>query len=140
MWKRHPVRRDRIICGRKYLVESSPNGPLISLHMKRDPESYLRNPHMEGAIDSLLTALMPEWLISTQYVIPQIVLLSIDLHSAAAFTMQFLVVGFTDTSPKCCLCRSGDHKLFDMTNYCPLPTRVSMSIRVVLYVSVSLNG
>jgi hypothetical protein len=67
-------------------------------------------------------------------------LLGVELDGLLALAMQLLVVTFTDTSPESCLCRSGHDKLLDMTNYRPLPTRILISLGIVIYEKLSLNG
>jgi hypothetical protein len=57
IWMWHQMRRDKITCARKFLVEQSPIDPLISLLIKESAEAYLLNPHMKDTVHSFLAAL-----------------------------------------------------------------------------------
>jgi hypothetical protein len=50
------MRRDKIICAQKYLVEWFPDGLIITLPISYRFELYLCNPQMKDTIHSFLAA------------------------------------------------------------------------------------
>jgi len=131
--------RNKIACEQKCPVEWSPDSLIMNPPERYLVEPYLLDPHMEGTIHSPLAALNTGT--THQYVVTALykwVLLGIDLSGVLAFTVQVSVIKCTDTSPKRCPCRSSDDELFDVTNYCPFPTKILL--RIVMCASESQSG